>query len=91
MDVFCEELVAGAGVLLLPATVYDHAPSIEQGRFRLGLGRTNLAQCLQRLEGFMERRYSQPAERVAGKLGKSGFEDGQPQRERWSGCASQGV
>ncbi|GAB4822749.1 hypothetical protein N2152v2_009795 [Parachlorella kessleri] len=53
VEAFCDRLVEEAGVLLLPATVYDHALSIEQGRFRLGFGRRNLPDCLKRLEAFL--------------------------------------
>lgn len=30
-------------MLLLPASVYDHAPSVERGHFRVGLGREGTA------------------------------------------------
>ena len=43
--------------LLMPAAVYDHAPSEAAGRFRLGFGRDNLPECLARLEEWLERRY----------------------------------
>ncbi|BDA50282.1 probable aspartate aminotransferase [Coccomyxa sp. Obi] len=54
VEAFCERLVAKSGVLLLPATVYDHAPSVAEGRFRLGLGRLNFKECLQHLEKFLQ-------------------------------------
>jgi len=41
-------------VLLLPATVYEHRPSVAEGRFRIGLGRLNFKECLQHLEKFLE-------------------------------------
>jgi hypothetical protein len=44
-----------AGVLLLPATVYDHPVSVANARFRVGLGRRNLPQCLQALEDFLHK------------------------------------
>ena len=44
-----------AGVLLLPATVYNHTPSIADARFRVGLGRRNMPECLRVLEDFLEK------------------------------------
>lgn len=44
-----------AGVLLLPATVYDHPASVANARFRVGLGRRNVPQCLQALEEFLHK------------------------------------
>jgi aspartate/methionine/tyrosine aminotransferase len=52
---WCEQLVTEAGVLLLPGSVYEHAPS--KDHFRLGLGRRNLPDCLARLEGWLQQRY----------------------------------
>jgi aspartate/methionine/tyrosine aminotransferase len=46
---FCDRLVKKAGVLLLPGSVYDDAGS----HFRLGLGRKNLPQAVERLEEFL--------------------------------------
>lgn len=46
---FCDELVKKAGVLLLPGSVYDDS----RNHFRLGLGRRNLPQAVERLEGFL--------------------------------------
>lgn len=54
---WCEELVRQAGVLLLPATVYDHAPSTAAGHFRLGFGRRDLPECLRHLEAWLTARY----------------------------------
>jgi aspartate/methionine/tyrosine aminotransferase len=53
IEAFCERLVRGCGVLLLPASVYGHQGSVDQGRFRIGLGRRNLPDCLERLRGFL--------------------------------------
>ena len=50
---FCERVVRGCGVLLLPATVYDHAGCTEAGHFRIGLGRANVPECLQHLRAFL--------------------------------------
>jgi aspartate/methionine/tyrosine aminotransferase len=53
---FCEELAETDGVLLLPASVYNHEQSVEQGRFRLGFGRRDLPRCLAALETALARR-----------------------------------
>ena len=47
--------IDNAGVLLLPATVYDHQSSVADGRFRIGLGRRNMPNCLQVLANFLEK------------------------------------
>lgn len=49
-----EELATGMaeeGMMLLPGEVYEYP-----GHFRLGLGRRNFPEALQRLEGFLERK-----------------------------------
>jgi aspartate/methionine/tyrosine aminotransferase len=46
---FCDDLVRKAGVLLLPGTMYDESAN----HFRLGLGRKNLPQGVERLEGYL--------------------------------------
>jgi aspartate/methionine/tyrosine aminotransferase len=43
---FCDDLVMKAGVLLLPGTMYDDSGN----HFRIGLGRKNLPQAVERLE-----------------------------------------
>jgi aspartate/methionine/tyrosine aminotransferase len=48
---FCDNLVKKAGVLLLPGTMYDDS----RNHFRLGLGRNNLPQAVERLERFLEK------------------------------------
>jgi aspartate/methionine/tyrosine aminotransferase len=52
VEKFCDELVNKAGVLLLPGTVYDDS----NNHFRLGLGRKNLPQAVERLEAFLSKR-----------------------------------
>lgn len=52
VEKFCDELVKKAGVLLLPGTVYDDS----NNHFRLGLGRKNLPQAVERLEQFLKSR-----------------------------------
>jgi aspartate/methionine/tyrosine aminotransferase len=51
VDVFCENLVKTAGVLLLPGTVYDDSGN----HFRIGFGRKNLPGAIERLEDFLQR------------------------------------
>jgi aspartate/methionine/tyrosine aminotransferase len=51
VEKFCDELVKKAGVLLLPGTMYDDS----HNHFRLGLGRKNLPQAVERLEQFLSR------------------------------------
>jgi aspartate/methionine/tyrosine aminotransferase len=51
VDEFCDRLAMEAGVLLLPGSVYDDS----RNHFRLGLGRKNLPQAVERLEGFLAR------------------------------------
>jgi aspartate/methionine/tyrosine aminotransferase len=46
---FCDELVKKAGVLLLPGSMYDDS----RNHFRLGLGRKNLPQAVEKLEEFL--------------------------------------
>ena len=48
---FCEELVKRAGVLLLPGTMYDDS----RNHFRIGLGRKNLPQAVERLEAYLKK------------------------------------
>jgi len=49
VEVFCDDLVRKAGVLLLPGTMYDES----KNHFRLGLGRKNLPQAAGRLEVYL--------------------------------------
>jgi len=49
VESFCREIREHAGVLLLPGTVYDPGSS----HFRIGFGRANLAQGLDRLEEYL--------------------------------------
>jgi aspartate/methionine/tyrosine aminotransferase len=44
----CEEIVAKTGVLLLPGDVYD-----QPGFVRIGFGRVNLPEAIERLDGFL--------------------------------------
>ena len=49
VDKFCDELVKRAGALLLPGSVYDDS----HNHFRLGLGRKNLPQAVQRVDEYL--------------------------------------
>ena len=49
VETFCDELVKQAGVLLLPGSVYDDA----RNHFRLGLGRKNLPEAVEKLEEYL--------------------------------------
>jgi aspartate/methionine/tyrosine aminotransferase len=51
VDNFCERLVKKAGVLLLPGTMYDHPGN----HFRIGFGRENMPEALERLESFLQK------------------------------------
>jgi len=48
---FCDDLVKKAGVLLLPGTMYNDS----RNHFRLGLGRKNLPQAVERLEDYLKK------------------------------------
>lgn len=49
VESFCDDLVKKAGVLLLPGSMYDES----NNHFRLGLGRKNLPQAVDRLEEYL--------------------------------------
>jgi aspartate/methionine/tyrosine aminotransferase len=49
IDVFCDRLVKESGVLLLPASVYDHSSN----HFRIGFGRKNMPEALDKLRDFL--------------------------------------
>jgi len=51
IDDFCDRLVRDTSVLLLPGSIYDHTGN----HFRIGFGRVNLPQALQRLEDFLSK------------------------------------
>lgn len=52
---FCEQVVAETGVLLLPGAVYD-----EPEHVRLGFGRRNMPEALERLGGWLDTRFTGP-------------------------------
>jgi aspartate/methionine/tyrosine aminotransferase len=49
VEAFCDALVRGASVLLLPGTLYGHPGN----HFRIGFGRANLPRALERLERYL--------------------------------------
>ncbi len=49
VEEFCDKVVREAGVLLLPGTMYDDTGN----HFRVGLGRKNLPQAVERLEEYL--------------------------------------
>ncbi|HEX2997140.1 MAG TPA: aminotransferase class I/II-fold pyridoxal phosphate-dependent enzyme [Anaerolineales bacterium] len=51
VDEFCDRLVTKAGVLLLPGSMYGDS----RNHFRLGLGRKNLPQAVEKLEEFLSK------------------------------------
>ena len=51
VEVFCDSLVKTAGVLLLPGSVYDDPGN----HFRIGFGRKNLPEAMERLEEYLQR------------------------------------
>lgn len=51
IEEFCDSLVKKAGVLLVPGSAYDDSSN----HFRLGLGRKNLPQAVNRLEEFLHK------------------------------------
>jgi aspartate/methionine/tyrosine aminotransferase len=50
VEVFCDNLVKTAGVLLLPGTVYDDP----ENHFRIGFGRKNFPEAMYRVEEFLQ-------------------------------------
>ena len=49
VEAFCEALVKSVGVLLLPGTLYED----EGNHFRIGFGRKNMPEAIERLEDFL--------------------------------------
>ncbi len=52
VDAFCNDVLDGEGVLLLPGTVYDEASC----ELRIGYGRRNMQEALGRLSAYLDRR-----------------------------------
>ena len=55
VEAFCDRVVKESGVFLLPAQVYGHQKSIEEGRFRIGLGRSNFHLGLKALDNYLSK------------------------------------
>jgi aspartate/methionine/tyrosine aminotransferase len=53
VEAFTDALAQEAGVMLLPGTMYDYPG----GHFRLGLGRENIPEALERLKKFIKTRF----------------------------------
>ena len=51
VDQFCKDLVEATGVLLLPGSLYEDSGN----HFRIGFGRQNFPEALERLEKFLGR------------------------------------
>ena len=51
IDSFCDRLIKEQNVLLLPASVYDY----QSNHFRIGYGRKNMPECLERLKKFLQK------------------------------------
>jgi aspartate/methionine/tyrosine aminotransferase len=50
IEEFCRNLVTRAGVMLVPGTIYDPSYS----NFRIGFGRANLEECVQKFDEFLQ-------------------------------------
>lgn len=51
IDEFCERVLAGCGVLLLPSTAYDHVS--DSNHFRVGFGRANFCDVLSIFDNWL--------------------------------------
>jgi aspartate/methionine/tyrosine aminotransferase len=51
VDEFCRDLLNKTGVLLLPGTIYESG----QNSFRIGFGRRNLPESLEKFEEYIQR------------------------------------
>lgn len=60
IEAWCKEVVQGCGVLLLPASVYDHQASTDRGHFRFSLGRKDMPECLKALDAWCVSKYGDP-------------------------------
>jgi hypothetical protein len=57
IEQWSEQAVTECGVLLLPASIYDHEASVSRGHFRIGLGRQDMPQCLEQLDAWLVKKY----------------------------------
>lgn len=60
IEAWCKEVVQDCGVLLLPASVYDHQGSTDRGHFRFSLGRKDMPECLKALDAWCVSKYGDP-------------------------------
>jgi aspartate/methionine/tyrosine aminotransferase len=74
VEQFCDSLVKNAGVLLLPGSVYDETGN----HFRLGLGRKNLPQAVERLEEFIKQSSLQPFDPGTSQIQNRKSKNGNP-------------
>lgn len=50
VEKWSEDLVYGAGVLVLPANVFGHQQSVANNHFRVGLGRRDFPECMEAMK-----------------------------------------
>jgi aspartate/methionine/tyrosine aminotransferase len=50
IEIFCDQLVKKSGVLLIPGSIYD----VSTNHFRIGFGRKNMPEALNRLKQFLD-------------------------------------
>jgi aspartate/methionine/tyrosine aminotransferase len=55
VDWFCQRILDQAGVMIVPASIFDFPGN----HFRLGLGRRNLAEALQRVSDYLKKQHAQ--------------------------------
>jgi|TARA_B110000263_G_C15263940_1_gene490189 aspartate/methionine/tyrosine aminotransferase len=59
IDVFCEKLIKGESVLLLPSSVYiSNILQSPKNHFRIGYGRENMSDALELVKNFINKNYS---------------------------------
>jgi len=51
VDVFCNHVIEKAGILLMPASIYNHPTN----HFRIGFGRKNMPEVLEKFKAFLKR------------------------------------
>jgi aspartate/methionine/tyrosine aminotransferase len=56
VEAMCRELVEGAGVFLLPASIYrSDLASVPEDRFRIGVGRRDPGPALEAFDAYLDR------------------------------------
>jgi len=62
VEAFCSDIVESAGVLLLPASIYrSELMETPVDRFRIGMGRKGMAEGLQAMRSYLDRRHNSTA------------------------------